>query len=139
MGLPRRFPGPTILREGLMNSPRHILAARVGDVTCVSLVKHRMTEEELVQMADEVLGLIGGGCRKMVFSLGPGALECLYSVFLSKLVTFQRVIREHGGVMKLCDVTPEVHEVFQACRLDDLFEFAPDQPTALAAFAQEGV
>jgi anti-anti-sigma regulatory factor len=120
-----------------MNSPRHILPTQVGDVTCVSLVKHRLTEEELVQMADEVLGLIEGGCRKMVISLGPRALECLYSVFLSKLVTFQRVMREHGGILKLCDVTPEVREVFRACRLDDLFDFAPDQPTALAAFAPE--
>jgi anti-sigma B factor antagonist len=121
-----------------MNSPRHILTTRVGDVTCVSLAKHRLAEEELAQLADEVIGLIDGGCRKMVFNLGPGALECLYSVFLSKLVTFQRVMREHGGAMKLCDVTPEVHEVFQACRLNDLFEFAPDQPTALEAFAKNG-
>jgi anti-sigma B factor antagonist len=121
-----------------MNSPRHIVATPVGDVTCVSLVKHRLSETEIGQMADEVLGLIEGGCRKMVLSLGPGAVQCLYSVFLSKLVTFQRVMREHGGTLKLCDVTPEVREVFQACRLDDLFEFVPDQPTALAAFADGG-
>ena len=88
-------------------------------------------------MADEVLALIDGGCRKMVFSLGPGALQCLYSVFLSKLVMFQRVMREHGGAMKLCDVTPEVREVFEACRLNELFDFAPDQSAALAAFATD--
>jgi anti-anti-sigma regulatory factor len=121
-----------------MTSPRHILTTQVGDVTCVSLVKHRLAEQELNQMADEVIGLIDGGCRKMVFSLGPGAVECLYSVFLSKLVMFQRVMREHGGTIKICDVTPEVREVFQACRLGDLFEFAPDQPAALAMFANHG-
>jgi hypothetical protein len=121
-----------------MTSPRHILTTQVGDVTCVSLVKHRLAEPEIGQMADEVVGLIDGGCRKMIFSLGPGAVECLYSVFLSKLVTFQRVMREHGGTIRICDVTPEVREVFQACRLDDLFEFAPDQPAALAAFAKGG-
>ncbi len=121
-----------------MTSPRHILVTRLGDVTCVALVKHRMTEEELTGMADEVTGLIDGGCRKLVISLGPGALECLYSVFLSKLVLFQRLMREHGGTMKLCDVTPEVKEVFQACRLDDLFEFTPDQSAALDAFAKAG-
>ncbi len=121
-----------------MNSPRHILATQVGDVTCVSLVKHRLAEEDLLQMTDEILALIDGGCRKMVFNLGPGALQCLYSVFLSKLVMFQRVMREHGGALKLCDVTPEVRDVFEACRLNDLFDFAPDQPTALAAFARDG-
>ena len=121
-----------------MTLPRYILTTRVGDVTCVSLVKHRLAEPEIGQMADEILALIDGGCRKMVFNLGPGAVECLYSVFLSKLVMFQRVMREHGGTIKLCDATPEVREVFKACRLDDLFEFAPDQPTALAAFATDG-
>ncbi len=121
-----------------MTSPRHTLATQVGDVTCVSLVKHRFTEEELTQLADEVTALIDGGCRKMVFSLGPRALECLYSVFLSKLVMFQRVMRERGGALKLCDATPEVREVFQACGLDGLFDFAPDPPTALAAFGQTG-
>jgi anti-anti-sigma regulatory factor len=121
-----------------MNSPRHILASQVGDVTCVSFVKHRLAEEDIEQMADEVVALIDGGCRKMVLSLGPGALECLYSVFLSKLVMFQRVMREHGGALKLCDVTPEVREVFQACHLEELFDFAPDQPAALADFANGG-
>jgi hypothetical protein len=116
---------------------RHITADRIGDVTCVSLKDHHLGEAEILRMADEVLGLIDGGCRRMVFSLGPGALECLYSVFLAKLVMFQRVLRERGGALKLCDATPEVREVFQACRLDDLFDFAPDRRSAAAALAQE--
>ena len=121
-----------------MDSFRHILATQVGDVTCVSLRKHQLAEDEVVQMADEVMALVEGGCRKLVFSLGPGALQCLYSVFLAKLVMFQRVLRERGGAMKLCDVTPEVRGVFEACRLTDLFDFAADSLAALAAFAAEG-
>ena len=117
---------------------RHITADRIGDVTCVSLKDHHLGEAEILRMADEVLGLIDGGCRRMVFSLGPGALECLYSVFLAKLVMFQRVLRERGGAMKLCDVTPEVRGVFEACRLTDLCDFAADSLAALAAFAAEG-
>jgi anti-sigma B factor antagonist len=119
-----------------MSSPlRHIVVSQVGDVTCVSLRKHRLMEDEMLQMADEVSGLIEGGCRKLVFSLGPEALQCLYSVFLAKLVMFQRVLRERGGALKLCDVTPEVRDVFEACRLHELFDFAGDQASAVAAFA----
>jgi hypothetical protein len=138
MGLPHRLPGPTFRRETPVDSLRHIFATQVGDVTCVSLKKHQMAEDEIVQMADEVIGLVDGGCRKLAFSLGPEALQCLYSVFLAKLVMFQRVLRERGGAMKLCDVTPEVRGVFEACRLAELFDFAPDGPTALAAFAKQG-
>jgi anti-anti-sigma regulatory factor len=112
---------------------RYISVERIGDVTCVSLKKHRLGEDEVLQLSDEVVGLIDGGCRKMVISLGPAALECLYSVFLAKLVMFQRVLRERGGALKLCDATPEVREVFGACRLDELFDFAPDRRSAAAA------
>jgi anti-sigma B factor antagonist len=116
---------------------RYITVDRIGDVVCVSLKKHRLTEDEVLQLADEVVGLIDGGCRKMAICLGPGALECLYSVFLAKLVMFQRVLRERGGAMKLCDLTPEMREVFAACRLDELFDFAPDRQAAAAALAQQ--
>ena len=51
----------------------------------------------MIQLADEVVDLIDGGCRKLVFTLGPESLQCLYSVFLAKLVMFQRVLRERGG------------------------------------------
>lgn len=117
---------------------RHITAAQLGDVTCIALKKHRLSEDEVLRMTDEVIGLIDGGCRKLVFSLGPGALECLYSVFLAKLVMFQRLLRERGGAMKLCDLTPEVRGVFEACGLQELFDFAPDGESAVAAFAKEG-
>jgi anti-sigma B factor antagonist len=114
---------------------RYINTERFGDVTCVSLKKQRLTEQEVLQLSDEVVGLIDGGCHKVVISLGAGALQCLYSVFLAKLVMFQRLLRERGGALKLCDATPDVREVFQACRLDDLFDFAPDRNAAAAAFA----
>jgi anti-anti-sigma regulatory factor len=117
---------------------KYVSAERIGEVTCVSLQKHRLTEKEVLQLADEVVGLIDAGCRKMVICLGPGALECLYSVFLAKLVMFQRLLRERGGALKLCDATQEVREVFQACRLDDLFDFAPDRAAAAAALAGNG-
>lgn len=116
---------------------RQITVDRIGDVTCVSLKSHRLGEDEVLQLADEVVGLIDGGCRKLVISLGPEALHCLYSVFLAKLVMFQRVLRERGGALTLCDATPEMREVFRACRLDDLFVFAPDRSSAAAALAQE--
>jgi hypothetical protein len=122
-----------------MSAPlRYLVVTQAGDVTCVGLRKPRLLEEEIMQMADEVTGLIDGGCRKLAFSLGPEALHCLYSVFLAKLVMFQRLLRERGGAMRLCDVTPEVRGVFEACRLHELFEFAPDQASAVAALAREG-
>jgi hypothetical protein len=116
-------------------SLRFLAAELVGDVTCIRLKQYQLQEDEVMQLADEVVDLIDGGCRKLIFTLGPEALHCLYSVFLSRLVMFQRILRERGGGMKLSDVPPEVFAVFEACRLHELFEFVPTRDAAVASFA----
>ena len=44
----------------------------------------------------------------------------------------RRRLLEHGGQMRLCDVSPEVLHVLQVCQLHRLFELAPDLDTAVA-------
>ena len=44
-------------------------------------------------------------------------------------------ISESGGRMKLCDVTPDVIEVFEAVHLKEFFDFLPDRQAAIAALA----
>jgi hypothetical protein len=113
---------------------RHIVVECKGDVCCVRLLRARMNEADILEMADEIIGLIHErGCRKMVLSLGPGQIECLYSVFLAKLVMIRRIISEAGGVLKLSDATPETIDVFQACHLKELFDFTPNQAAAIKA------
>jgi hypothetical protein len=113
---------------------RHIRVERQNDVICVRLRRQRMEEADILEMADEIIGLIKDeGCRKLVFSLGPGEVECLYSVFLAKLVMIRRYLAECGGKLKICEATPDTMGVFEACHLKDYFDFLPDQEAAVAA------
>jgi anti-anti-sigma factor len=115
---------------------KRITVERQGDVFCVRLRKHKMDEADILEMADEMLNLINEqGCRKLVLSLGPGEVQCLYSVFLAKLVMVRRHLVERGGALKLCEASPETIGVFQACHLADYFDFVPDQASAIAALA----
>jgi anti-sigma B factor antagonist len=115
---------------------RHISFELKRDVFCVRLLRNRLEEEDILAMAEELLSLVTErGCRKMVLCLGPGLLDCLYSVFLATLVMVQRNIVQHGGALKLCEVSPETLEVFQACQLQKYFDFEPDQAAALAGLA----
>jgi hypothetical protein len=116
-----------------MNTYRHIKVERHGDVFCVRLRHTRLEESEIYQLAEELITLVSrDGCRKMALSLGPDAPDCLYSVFLAKLVSVQRILAEHGGALILTEVAPVARSVFEACRLDRAFTFAPDVPAALA-------
>jgi anti-anti-sigma factor len=105
-----------------------------GAVCCVRLRHPHMEEPEILNFTDEILSLISDEkCRKLVLSLGPGDLSCLYSVFLAKLVMIRRHLLEQGGKLAICEATPATVGVFEACHLKDYFQFHPDQDSAVAA------
>ena len=116
---------------------RHLEVERRGDVFCARVRDNRLLAEiEVQRLAAELVDLVKvHGCRKLALSLGPGPLQCLYSVFLAKLVALRRILEEQGGAIKLCEVHPETYGVFKACRLHEHFDFLPDLDAAVAAFA----
>ena len=117
--------------------PQLITVEPRGDVACVRLRSHQLDEPEVLALAEELLSLISDdSCRKMVLSLGPGQVDCLYSVFLAKLVTLQRKLHEHGGALKIVEASPDTLNIFRACKLLDWFDFVGDRATAVAALAQ---
>jgi anti-anti-sigma regulatory factor len=111
---------------------RHIACERQGEVFCVRFSKRQMGETDILEMADEISRLIQEGCRKLVIRLGPGEMDCLYSVFLAKLVMVQRLLQEQGGRLVLSESSPLTQEIFRACRLDGHFHFAPTLEAAVA-------
>jgi hypothetical protein len=120
-----------------MSQPyRFIDVQRRGDVWCVRLRRTRMEEPDVYELANELLALVNDGCRRLALALGPDEPDCIYSVFLAKLMTVQRVLGEQGGSMVLCQVSPVTRTVFEACRLDEQFRFLPDFDGAVAHFAR---
>lgn len=116
---------------------RFLDVERRDDVFCTRLRKTQLDELMIHDLGGEFHRLvIDDGCRKLALSLGPDAPECLYSVFLAKLITLQRELREHQGALLLCYASPSVREIFAACALDQLFEFVPDFDAAVMHFAQ---
>jgi hypothetical protein len=111
---------------------------REGEVFCVHLLHRQIDERGIHVLGNEVSELIvQDGCRWLIFRLGPGAPDCLYSVFLGKVIMVQRLLREREGALVLYDVSPEVMSVFEACSLQKYVEFAPDRAAALAAIKQK--
>jgi anti-anti-sigma factor len=119
----------------MTRSYRHIEVERRGDIFCVRLYHARLEERMIHELSSELRSLVTDeGCRKMALSLGPESPECLYSVFLTKLITLQRILREHQGKLVLCHAQPAVRDIFAACRLDQLFHFLPDLDAAVVYF-----
>jgi hypothetical protein len=115
---------------------RHLIVEVRDGVYRVNFRNRRLNEVELADLTDELLGLIDDGCRLLALSLGPEPPLFLYSVFLARLVTLQRLLREQSGSLILCDLKPEVLRIFEACRLDLQFRFARDLDEATALLLQ---
>ena len=115
---------------------RHIDVENRGDIFCIRLRQPQMDEAALHELSDDLGQLISeDGCCKLVMCLGPEEPQCLYSIFLAKLVALQRRLKAAGGGLKLCQVAPDTMRIFDACGLTPLFDFFPDQAAAIAAFS----
>jgi len=110
---------------------------RHGSVFCVRMKKRRLTEADQLRFGEELAQLIAeDDCRRLALSLGDDQLDCLYSMFLGKLVATRRLILESGGHMHLAEVGPASLGVLRTCRLTDLFEIHADMDSAATALAQ---
>lgn len=111
---------------------QYLEVRREGEIFCVRLRCHQFSEEELQGLFGELQQLLqADGCRKLLLSLGPPDPQCLYSVFLARLVSLQRRLQALGGGLKLCGVSPFIYNVFAACRLDCVFDFVPDEAAGI--------
>jgi hypothetical protein len=112
---------------------RLLIVSRKDGVFCVRLRPRHVAEDQLFPLFAELHALVvEQGCRKLALSLGPDNHEFLYSVFLAKLITLRRILHERGGELLLCETTPEVRTIFEACKLDSQFQFVKDFDAALA-------
>jgi hypothetical protein len=122
-----------------MPSYRHIQVDRQGDVHCVRLKHTRLEETEIGQLGEELISLCSDdGCRKLALSLGPKPPDCLYSVFLAKLVAVRNALARADGQFVLCEVSPVAFSVFEACLLHREFVFVADFAAAKEYFATHG-
>jgi len=103
-------------------------------VVCIRLRQLILDDQELEALGAEIARLVDEhGSRKLVLSLGPDEPQCLYSVFLAKLVNLQKRLENDGGVLALAQVSPAAMSFFHAAGLEKFFRFFPNAAAARAA------
>lgn len=114
---------------------RRIDVEDVGDVTVVKFVDKRILDEQNIQLIGEQLfGLVDDdGKRKVLLDFEN--VEYLSSAALGKLITMNKKVRGVSGQLRLCNIRPEIYEVFEITRLNKVFPIYDDQETALEAFS----
>ena len=109
---------------------------QVGEVTVVRFRDHKIVEDISIQeLGSEMFQLVEVENRDKLL-LNFSAVDFLSSAALGKLITLDKKVKAHGGVLKLSNIRPEIYEVFTITRLNRLFDIKDDEADALASFEQ---
>ena len=117
-----------------MTGYRRLEVNEVGDVTVVRFRDHKIVEDVNIQeLGQEMFHLVEKDRRGKLL-LNFSSVEFLSSAALGKLITLDKRVKAHGGLLKLSNIRPEIFEVFAITKLNRLFDIKEDEADALAAF-----
>lgn len=113
---------------------RRIETEDVGDVTVVKFIDKRILDEQNIQLiGDQLVGLVDeDGKRKLLLNFAN--VEYLSSAALGKLITLNKKVKAVSGQLKLCNIKPEIYEVFEITKLNKVLQIMKTEENALESF-----
>jgi anti-sigma B factor antagonist len=113
---------------------RRLEVEQIGDVTVVNFVDRKILDEPTIQViGDQLFSLVDEeGWRKLLLNFGN--VEYLSSAALGKLITLHKKLQAAGGRLILCNIDPQIYEVFEITKLDKIFNIQKEEQAALQAF-----
>jgi len=104
-------------------------------VTKVEFIDRNILDEaNIQQIGDEISGLIEGDPNpKLLISFEN--VDHLSSAALGTLITINNKVRAKDGQLRLTNINPQIYEVFQLTRLNQLFHIHETAEDGLASFA----
>ena len=114
---------------------RRLDVSEVGDVTVVRFRDQKIIEDINIQeLGRELFQLVEVENREKVL-LNFSSVDFLSSAALGKLITLEKkLVKSHGGTLRLSNIRPEIYEVFAITKLNRVFEIKDDEAEALASF-----
>jgi anti-sigma B factor antagonist len=105
-----------------------------GEVTMVRFLDRKIIDAANIQeLGDELFALVEKEQRKNLL-LNFASVEFLSSAALNKLIILDKKVKAASGKMRLCNLRPEIYEVFAITRLNQLFDIKNTEADALNGF-----
>src|SRR5437870_13531376 len=113
---------------------RRLEVEDIGDVTVVSFTDRKILDEQNIQaIGEQLFSLVDEMGRRKVL-LNFANVEYLSSAALAKLITLNKKLQQAGGRLILCNIDPQIYEVFEITKLNKLFDIQAEEQAALQAF-----
>src|SRR2546423_15697569 len=113
---------------------RRLETEEIGDVTVVNFIDRKILDEQNIQkIGEDLFHLVDAENRSKIL-LNFSNVEYLSSAALGKFITLNKKVQASGGKLVLCNIDPNIYEVFEITRLDRLFNIQKEEQAALQAF-----
>jgi anti-sigma B factor antagonist len=117
-----------------MPTHKRIDVSKVGDVTVVKFVDRKILDEAGIQeLGAELFSLVEHDNRRSIL-VSFDNVDFLSSAALGKLITLDRKVKSVQGRLKMCNIRPEILEVFQITKLNKVFDIRGEEAEAISAF-----
>ena len=113
---------------------RRLEVEDIGEVTVVSFTDKKILDEQNIQVIGEQLFSLVDDLGRRKILLNFGNVEYLSSAALGKFITLNKKVAQASGKLVLCNIAPQIYEVFEITKLNRLFKIEKDEQTALQAF-----
>src|SRR5580698_9537604 len=96
---------------------RRLEVEDIGDITVVNFVDKKILDEQNIQVIGEQLFSLVDELGRRKVLLNFKNVEFLSSAALGKLITMNRKLQSAGGKLVLCEIDPQIYEVFEITKL----------------------
>lgn len=111
-----------------------LIVSEEDAITKVSFLDRNILEEaNIQQIGDEIAKLIEASDNPRLL-IDFSQVEHLSSAALGTLITINNKVRQKDGQLRLCNIDPQIYEVFVITKLNKLFQIHQDAGQALASF-----
>jgi anti-sigma B factor antagonist len=116
------------------NRRQRLKLEAIGDITVVNFLDRRILDEQNIQaIGEQLFALVEDKQHKKVL-LNFHNVEYLSSAALGQFIVLHKKLTTAGGKLVLCNIVPQIYEVFTLTRLDKVFNIKADEDGGLKAF-----
>jgi anti-sigma B factor antagonist len=113
---------------------RRIETSQENGITVVTFIERKILEAaHILELGEELLQLAEKDENKHLL-LDFSSVEFLSSAALNKLIILDKKVKSKSGQLKLCNMMPEIREVFVITRLNQLFDIVDTREKAMEGF-----
>lgn len=106
-----------------------------GEATVAELVDRKVLDEVNITQIREQLNELVRKAEKPKLVLDFSSVSHLSSSALGMLITINKRVREKGGELRLCNISPSIYQVFVITRLNEILQIHDSRGEALASLS----